>query len=92
MHTERGQGGKVRGFKPLHFSINSQGGGLDSGTQRHNVHTEPTDTTTLAAKKKKKRKIPSQTSLAREKQLHSVRLMGCNIPATSAMVLEDLYL
>lgn len=75
------------GFKPLHFSINTQGGGLDSGTQRHNVHTEPADTTTLAAKKR-----PSQTSLAREKQLHSVRLMGCNIPATSAMVLEDLYL
>lgn len=54
MHIE-GQGGKVWGFKPLHFSINSQGGGLDSGTQRHNVHTEPTDTATLAAKKEKDR-------------------------------------
>lgn len=54
MHTE-GQGGKVWGLKPLHFSINSQGGGLDSGTQRHNVHTEPTDTTMLAAKKEKDR-------------------------------------
>lgn len=47
------------------------------------------DTTTLAAKKRKR---PSQTGLVREKQLRSVRLMGSNIPATSAMVLEDLYL
>lgn len=66
MHTERGQGGKVWGFKPLHFSINSQGGGLDSGTQRHNVHTEPTDTTTLAAKKKKKKNTESDKPCKRK--------------------------
>lgn len=86
--------GEEWGCNPLYFSINSQGDGLDNGTQCHNVHTDYIHRPNRynEARSKKKETRPSQTSLAREKQLRSVRLMGCNIPATSAMVLEDLYL
>lgn len=81
------------GCKPPFFSINSQGDGLDSGAQCHDVHTGYIHIPNIQPfLQQRKRERPSQTSPAREKQLRLVRLMGCNIPATSAMVLEDLYL